>query len=134
MLAVYCFCFPIKHADWTFKKALNKLLSFEKRNLEILPLVKFDFKIIQKSFKQNLLYHVFKSHFPYHRLASRSWIEPFQSCLCMFSFILHKYLLIYSTPKKFWLQAISLPPSNILYVYGKLRKTKILINKQLKTR
>ena len=42
--------FPIKYADWTFKKALNKLLSFEKRNLEILPLVKSYFKIIQKSF------------------------------------------------------------------------------------
>ena len=26
------------------------------------------------------MYHVFKSYFPYHRLASRSWTELFQSC------------------------------------------------------
>ena len=33
------------------------------------------------------MYHVFKSYFSYHRLASRSWTEFFQSCCCCFLFL-----------------------------------------------
>ena len=69
------------------------MLSLKKRNLEILPFVKFD-QILIKTF-----YHVFKSYFPYHRLASRSWTELFQSCYPFKERLRHQYFTHFGT---FW--------------------------------
>ena len=49
------------------------------------------------------MYHVFKSYFPYHRLASRSWTELFQSCLPKWLFFKEQWAVENQLTSVLWL-------------------------------